>query len=117
MAKTIALTGLQRLKLQNILAAQVGAAGVVFTIGNILGKISLSPEDRERIGYSESQVGDPVNGYLLWSVDAARDAAWGLDLEDAEYGRLRAVLQQWDKFSPADAPWLKPLAGQMDLSL
>jgi hypothetical protein len=105
----LALSLRQRLALEAVLGAQRGTVEQLLTFGDILRKIRVSDEDRERC------VRPLPDGRAIVDLEATKRAPEiEVDLEKEEVRKLLKVLTSWEGFGPADLEWLLPLQAALE---
>lgn len=104
---------MQRLKLASLVGIQEGRASDMRVYLGILDKLSISNDEKIALGMVEQTTGAIGEHILRWDPQA--DTPKEFELEDAQYARLRQIVEAWPRFTAADSGWLQPILTQFGI--
>ena len=110
--QNLKLDFLTRLKLATLLGAQEGRVADIRLLSRVIEKIEVTEEERTTSKFKAVPApNDPSSMAVTWQLPA-ENPLFGtkeIELEDAEMGKVRDVLSNWPRFSPADVKWVSTI--------
>lgn len=109
----LTLDHVQRLNLYALMGQQRGSLADTRLFWRLLDRIELTPEEREKIGYTLRD----VNGMMQPSWDAnKRLDPVAFEFSEEEYKRVERMIDEWQPGFVAsfDRLWLEPLLAQIE---
>jgi hypothetical protein len=110
--RNVELTLAQRLRLALLIGEQKGTVAQIRLWSAVLGKLDLSRQERDEIGFRTTELPDGRVA-MQWDPERAR-AAKPIALENEEARAVSALVASHPGFAPADLEWVDTLLRALD---